>query len=188
MYTGNNELKNIRRGDIFYITPSEAFAPVGNEMWSGRPGIIVSNNSCNDKSGVVEVVYLTTQFKKEIPTHVIIGSSGTRSTALCESIYSVDKARVGDYCGTCSDTEMQRIDLALMISLGITNTVPTVSYRAQEDIEELEQLRDKVKKLTTKSNEDSEVITQLRAQIALLKSMYIDALKAESGITAANIV
>lgn len=51
----------IMRGDIFYVNRSET---VGSEQRSGRPAIIVSNPVCNEHSPVVEVVYLTCQYKK----------------------------------------------------------------------------------------------------------------------------
>mgnify|MGYP000672913211 CR=1 FL=1 len=62
---------SINRGDIFYVNPSET---VGSEQRSGRPAIIVSNPLCNEHSPVVEVVYLTCQYKK--PTH---SSSSSRT-------------------------------------------------------------------------------------------------------------
>ena len=71
----------INRGDVFYVNRSET---IGSEQRSGRPAIIVSNPECNEHSPVVEVVYLTCQYKKPMPTHVRIESIGRRSTALCE--------------------------------------------------------------------------------------------------------
>lgn len=107
---------DIKRGDIFYVNRSET---VGSEQRSGRPAIIVSNPECNEHSPVVEVVYLTCQYKKPLPTHVRIESVGRRSTALCEQITSVDVSRLGDYKGHLTDEEMEKVDHALMQSLGI---------------------------------------------------------------------
>ena len=95
---------SINRGDIFYVNPSET---VGSEQRSGRPAIIVSNPLCNEHSPVVEVVYLTCQYKKPMPTHVRIESAGKRSTALCEQISSVDVSRLGDFKGHLTDREIQ---------------------------------------------------------------------------------
>lgn len=106
----------IMRGDIFYVNRSET---VGSEQRSGRPAIIVSNPVCNEHSPVVEVVYLTCQYKKPMPTHVRIESVGRRSTALCEQITSVEVTRLGDYKGHLTDEETEQVDLALMQSLGI---------------------------------------------------------------------
>ena len=106
----------IKRGDIFYISREET---VGSEQHAGRPAIIVSNPVCNEHSPVVEVVFLTCQRKKPMPTHVRIESVGRRSTALCEQITSVDVSRIGDYKGHVTDDEMREIDTALMCSLGL---------------------------------------------------------------------
>ena len=86
---------SINRGDIFYVNPSET---VGSEQRSGRPAIIVSNPLCNEHSPVVEVVYLTCQYKKPMPTHVRIES---------------------DFKGHLTDREMAQVDVALMASLDL---------------------------------------------------------------------
>lgn len=106
----------IRRGDIFFIQPGSS---VGCEQYAGRPGIIVSNDLNNKHSTVVEVVYLTTAPKKDLPTHVTVRSSPKGGVALCESIYSVSTERIGDYAGHVTQEEMANIEIALLISLGI---------------------------------------------------------------------
>ncbi len=105
------------RGDIFYISRGDTFA-VGSEQESGRPGIIVSNNIANEHSPCVEVVYLTSQAKKALPTHVSVQCK-VLSTALCEGVYTVSKDRLGDFIRSANDEEMERIDKALLVSLGL---------------------------------------------------------------------
>lgn len=112
----------ITRGDIFYINK---FPTYGSEQHPGRPAVIVSNDSCNAHSPVVEVVYLTCQKKKPLPTHVPITSTGVDSTALCEQISPVDIDRVGDLIGHLTDDEMRAVDQALMISLGLNIESPS---------------------------------------------------------------
>lgn len=108
----------MNRGDIFYIHKTQS---TGNEIHAdkARPAVIVSNNSLTHHSGVVEVVFLTSQPKKEMPTHVTVQCKGVSSTALCEQVNSVAIQRIGDYAGTCSEEEMRAIDKALLASLGI---------------------------------------------------------------------
>ena len=106
----------MKRGDIYYIQRHDT---VGMEIMKARPGVIVSRDRLNATSEVVEVVYLTTQPKKEMPTHVAIQSTGRPSTALCEHIDYVSIMLVGDYCGRCTDEEMAAIDTALMCSLNL---------------------------------------------------------------------
>lgn len=85
----------------------------------GRPAVIVSNDIGNNAGPVLEVVYLTTQEKKPLPTHVRINSSKYPSTVLCEQIATINKEKVGKYIGQCSMAEMKRIDEALAVSIGI---------------------------------------------------------------------
>lgn len=107
------------RGNIYYITNNNS-PIVGSEQASGRPAIVVSNDKNNNHSSVLEVVYLTTQPKTYLPTHVKITSSSKPSTALCEQVYSISVDRVGNWCGECTAEEMEQIDAALIISLGLT--------------------------------------------------------------------
>lgn len=106
-------MNNIRRGDIFYIERSPCR---GSEQWGGRPAIVVSNNSNNYYSRTVEVVYLTTKPKKDLPTHVAIGN---KSVALCEQISTVDIDRIKGYYGSCTQEEMEQVNHAMLISLGM---------------------------------------------------------------------
>ena len=108
----------MKRGEIYYIERS-SYGEVGSEQRSGRPAVIVSNDKCNEYSEVLEVVFLTTQPKHDLPTHIDIRSSSKPSVALCEQINSVAIQRFGEYIGTCSEYEMTMIDAALAISLGL---------------------------------------------------------------------
>ncbi len=112
-------MDGIKRGHIFYVEKSVVAQAAGSEQMPGRPAVIVSNDECNRSSNVVEVVYLTTQPKKDLPTHVAIRSSGKPAVALCEQVSSVSVDRLRDRTAKCTDREMQMIDIALAISLGI---------------------------------------------------------------------
>lgn len=105
------------RGDIFYITDSKYC--VGSEQKGGRPGIIVSNDKANKSSPNVEIVYLTSQEKKPLPTHVDVICK-VPSTALCENIQTVSKERLGAFIKSCTTKELKNIDEALAISLGLS--------------------------------------------------------------------
>ena len=107
----------MHRGDIVYVHIGDS---TGSEWRKDRPAIIVSNNLCNKHSPVIEVVYTTTKRRKNLlPTHVVIHSTPDKSIALCESIYSVDKARIEKKIGQCTPSEIGRINHALEISLGL---------------------------------------------------------------------
>lgn len=110
----------IGRGNIHYISYGKYYATDPNNV-VGRPGVIVSSNELNNSSDFVEVVYLTTQPKKSMPTHAEVLCK-TPSTALCETIYTVDKGKIGDFIKCCTDEEMKGIERAMLYSLGIEAT------------------------------------------------------------------
>lgn len=106
----------MKRGDIYLVKRRDT---LGAEITKTRPAVIVSNDALNASSQVVEVVYLTTQPKKELPTHATIHATGVTSTAICEQIDSVSLCLLCAQVGTCSEEEMADIDRALMASLGL---------------------------------------------------------------------
>lgn len=113
----------MKKGEIYYIEHSKNYA--GSEQAGGRPAIIVSNNANNSHSTVYEVVYLTTQDKTPLPTHVTIRSSNRISTALCEQVASVSLERFGDYIGDVTEAEMKALNIALMISFDLSEPADT---------------------------------------------------------------
>lgn len=121
----------VKRGEIYYIEPSKALQTTGSEQRANRPGIIVSSDANNKHSKVVEIVYLTTQQKNDMLTHVTINSAVRQSIALCEQINTISINRVADYMGQCTAEEMQKIDNALLESLDINN-----SYSCKKEYEE----------------------------------------------------
>ena len=141
-------MNDIKRGEMFYISRGGA-SYNGSEQHSDRPAVVVSNNKNNENSNVVEIVYMTTQPKTDLPTHVTVRSTGRStgriSTVLCEQVYSVSTERVGTYIGECTDKEMENIDIALMISLQLDGNMKT-SKKYNETIKEQQEEIDSLKK------------------------------------------
>lgn len=156
---GGIVMDNIKRGEIFYISRGEA-SYSGSEQHSDRPAVIVSNNKNNENSNVVEIVYMTTQPKTDLPTHVTVRSTGRPSTVLCEQVYSVSTERIGTYIGECTDKEMENIDIALMISLQLDSSMKT-SKKYNETIknqqEEIELYRNKIQAMEQELKEKANV-------------------------------
>lgn len=153
-----------RRGDIYYV--NKAGVTTGSDQMPGRPAIIVSNDMCNTYSSTIEVVYLTTQPKSDLPTHVTIRSTSRQSTALCEQIYTVDVSRIGEFVSVCTDSEMESVDTALMISLGID----TSRHGAKEVVKEVpvEVVKEVIKEVPADNHE----LIAARAQLEQLQAMY----------------
>ena len=131
-------MNDIKRGEMFYISRGGA-SYNGSEQHADRPAVVVSNNKNNENSNVVEIVYMTTQPKTDLPTHVTVRSTGRVSTVLCEQVCSVSTERVGTYIGECTDKEMENIDIALMISLQLDNAIKTAKEYYEDTITKIEQ-------------------------------------------------
>lgn len=156
----------MKRGEIYYVEPSKQYQETGSEQRASRPAIIVSNNMNNENAQTVEIVYLTTQPKKELPTHVQVMCNGRISTALCEQISTVAVERFQNYMGTCTDDEMGKINDAIMISLGVDVVA--------DDNEKVKELEEKCNKLKLLNDSLSEKYDMLATRWEILRQTYSD--------------
>lgn len=62
---------------------------------------------------------MTTKPKTDLPTHVYIESALRPSTLLCEQISTVSEERIGEWIGELTESEVQDLDIALAVSLGM---------------------------------------------------------------------
>lgn len=152
--------REVKRGDIFYITYSKNFNDSYSYDTTGRPGVIVSDDHLNRGSEYVEVVYLTTKIKRDMPTHVDVFCK-TPSTALCETIHTVEKDRIGTYVRTVSDEEMEGIERGLRRSLGMNVPVTSVNDAEPNNDMELASMQKEI---------------QLTAERDMFKKLYEDLL------------
>jgi mRNA interferase MazF len=151
----------MKRGEIYYIQRPDTY---GCEIRKSRPAIIVSNDALNDTAGVVEVVYLTTSPRKELPTHAHITSSGVESTALCEQIDSVSFRLVGHYCGACTPEEMAAVDRALVASLDLAKARGSITDRAvasEQHSYELARLHDELEQVKAERDRYVKIVEAL---------------------------
>lgn len=157
----------IKRGDIWYVSKDNY---TGCEQAAGRPAIIVSNEKNNACAEVVEVVYLTTQPKKDLPTHVLIRSSERESTALCEQITTVSVDRLLGYKGHLTPAEMTNVEVAMLISLELEVGKPV--EKIVEVTKEVPVIRE-VKVSTPASNPNMAAeLAAAKAKCEILQIMY----------------
>ncbi len=112
----------VKRGDIFYADLSPV---VGSEQGGVRPVLIVQNDIGNKFSPTVIVAAVTSQINKaKMPTHVEIKGAdfglAKDSVILLEQVRTIDKRRLREKIGKLDEFLMERVDDALIISLGIT--------------------------------------------------------------------
>lgn len=113
-------IKKISRGDIYLANLGMA---MGSEQGGIRPVIIIQNNIGNHFSPTIIVAPVTTKLNKSsLPTHVKVSKDDgldTLSIAMLEQIRIIDKNRLIEKRGCISHEEMQYLNKALLISIGL---------------------------------------------------------------------
>lgn len=111
----------VRRGEIYYADLSPV---VGSEQGGVRPVLIVQNDVGNKHSPTVIAAAITSQTgKAKLPTHISIagGSVGLTkdSIVLLEQVRTIDKRRLREHMGRLDEKQMNQIDTAIAVSLGL---------------------------------------------------------------------
>ena len=113
----------IIRGEIYYADLSPV---VGSEQGGLRPVLVVQNNVGNKYSPTVIIAAITSQLTKaKLPTHIELNKDrynlAKDSVVLLEQIRTLDKQRLKDRIGELDISTMHKVDVALMISLGVVD-------------------------------------------------------------------
>jgi len=111
----------IRRGDIFYADLSPV---IGSEQGGVRPVLVLQNDVGNRYSPTTIVCAITSQIDKaKLPIHVELaaGPQGLErdSVILLEQIRTIDKRRLREKVTHLEGEVMERVNEALMVSLGL---------------------------------------------------------------------
>ena len=111
----------VKRGDIYYADLSPV---IGSEQGGVRPVLIIQNDIGNKYSPTVIIAAITSQINKgKLPTHVDIEAAEygipKDSVILLEQIRTIDKKRLEEKIGHLHDDMMEKVNVALSISLGI---------------------------------------------------------------------
>lgn len=111
----------VKRGDVFFADLSPV---VGSEQGGTRPVLIIQNDIGNRFSPTVIVAAITAQIQKaKLPTHVEIKANKygfeRDSVILLEQLRTIDKSRLTDRITQLDGPLMEKVDLALGISLGL---------------------------------------------------------------------
>ena len=110
----------IKRGELYYADLSPV---VGSEQGGVRPILIVQNNTGNKYSPTIIAAAITSQLNKaKLPTHIELSANEfgllKDSVILLEQIRTLDKRRLKEKIGELSPIKMQKVNTALLISLG----------------------------------------------------------------------
>mgnify|MGYP001560229226 FL=1 len=111
----------IKRGEVVLVN----FDPVkGSEQKGIRPALVIQNNVYNKYSPITIVAPITSKlYKKEYPTNVSLSKEdsklGRDSTILLNQIKTIDKSRIIKKISSLSKEIIDKVDLAIKVSLGL---------------------------------------------------------------------
>ena len=110
------------RGDIYYANMEPH---VGSEQGGERPVVVLQNDAGNKHSPTLIIATLTSRVDKKshLPTHVLLDHNpGLKvpSIVQLEQIFTIDKCRVQRFAGQASEDEMNQIEMAIKVSLGMS--------------------------------------------------------------------
>jgi mRNA interferase MazF len=104
------------RGSVWWVD----FEPsTGSEIKKVRPAVIVSNDHANDRLGRVVVVPVTGNTSRIYPGEAVITIGEKQNKAMTDQIMAADKSRLKNKVCVLSASDMQKIDNAIRIHLGL---------------------------------------------------------------------
>jgi len=106
----------LRRGSIYWVE----FDPArGGEIRKRRPAVVVSNDTANLVMNRVQVVPITGNVTRIHSWEAPVQVRGRPGKALADEIRTVAKERLVDHAGDVTIAEMQGIERAIKLQLGL---------------------------------------------------------------------
>lgn len=112
---------NYHRGDIYLV---DLGTNIGSEQGECRPVLLVQNDIGNHFGPTLIVAPVSSRYwkKSKQPTHTLIEgiqNLSSPSVVLTEQLLTIDKVRVMKYLGKVPEDQMQNVNKAVMVSLGL---------------------------------------------------------------------
>lgn len=123
-----------KRGQIYIADLTDV---KGSEQGGYRPVLIIQNDIGNRYSPTVIVACITSRVKNNMPTHAMLINEFREgldkdSVILLEQIRTLDKRRLRKYIGTISNSEMDKVNEALKISVGLREEIKLTESQKEE--------------------------------------------------------
>jgi mRNA interferase MazF len=106
----------MKRGEVWWVEFDPA---VGSEITKRRPAIIVSNDSANRNLSRVIVIPVTSTTSRVYPGETLVKIGTQTSKAMADQIMAADKTRLKSLLGVLSKSDLQLVEHAICIQLGL---------------------------------------------------------------------
>ncbi|MFM9962048.1 MAG: type II toxin-antitoxin system PemK/MazF family toxin [Planctomycetaceae bacterium] len=108
----------MKRGEVWWVDFEPA---IGSEVRKQRPAVIVSNDVANAHLDRVQVVPLTMTTGKVYSSEALVFFRGKRQKAIADQIMTADKSRFDNRIGRLSAADMELVEKAILIQLGLVD-------------------------------------------------------------------
>ena len=107
----------MKRGEVWWIN----FQPsVGGEIQKQRPAVILSNDASNKYLNRIQVVPVTTSVDRLYPSEAYVMVKGKKHKAMADQLTTVSKVRVQNLMARLSRSDLQAVEQAIKVQLGLT--------------------------------------------------------------------
>ena len=106
----------MKRGEVWWVNFDRS---IGGEIQKQRPAIIVSNDAANRNLNRVQVVPLTSRVDRVYPSEAIVKVGRRQSKAMADQMTTVSKQRLTNQMGKISGVDLEKVERAIMIQLGL---------------------------------------------------------------------
>ena len=107
----------MNRGEVWWVVLGRT---TEGEIQKERPALIVSNDASNRHLNRVQVVPFTTNVSRIYPSEALVTLSGKPVKAMADQLTTVAKSRVTNLVGRLSPSDLERVERAVMLQLGLS--------------------------------------------------------------------
>lgn len=107
----------MNRGEVWWVNFEST---VGGEIRKERPAVIISNNFANKFLNRVQVIPLTSKIDRLYPSEAYVTLNEKQCKAMADQLTTVSKLRLINREGKLSNIDMQRVEQAIRLQLGLS--------------------------------------------------------------------